>query len=815
MVKNYIKIAFRSLWNDKFHSLINIIGLAVGIACCILIYLFVKDEITFDKFHTKSDQIYRAWVFEDYGENEQFFNTVTPVIMASTLKENFPEIELFTHWGSFGEQVKRGASSFDERIVYTGDSFFEMFDFKMKDGLINNQFESDFDLIITESIARKYFGEANPIGQVLQIRISGEFKEFTVKAVYYDVPSNSSLQFNMLIPVVHMKDILSEGARTSWYSVNLENYFLLPKGVNPETLEAKIPAMLEQVFGDEYVEGEYTIGFQKITDIHLDQSFPIGMATVSDPQYSIILSAIALLILVVASINFMTLSIGKSLNRAKEVGVRKVVGAKRIQLVNQFLGEAIIISVLSLFIGVGLAFLNLQLFNDLAGKNLVLDLTATNILVISGLAIFIGLVSGSYPALIMSGFKPVKIIKGDLKIGSNKQSLRKAMVGFQFVLSIFLIGSTLVMRKQIQHLQEINLGFDKEQVMVVQMNASGQGGLRQAITRGFELTQQFKLKLENTSSINSIASATQTVGTGGWTNIGFTDNSNNYQTFDVVFVDPDYLPTMDIEIVAGRNFSKEIPSDARRSIMVNQAMVKTYGWDDPVGQRLPGKGFEDHEIIGVIKDFNYASLHSPVQPLVISMSRTLIFSGTENINIPGSIVPKLLVRVQPGKIPVAITEVESVWKEIMAGEEFNYSFVDQALASQYSQEENLGKIISISSILAIIIGSLGLLGLASLTLSNRAKEISLRKILGASQETILVMLSRDYFFLVIISMLIASPITYYFMENWLENFEYKIGLGVEIFLIAGGIAIMIALFTISYQAIKASFTNPVDALKYE
>lgn len=815
MVKNYIKIALRSILKDKFHSLISIIGLAVGLACCILIYLFVKDEITFDNFHTKSDRIYRSYVFEDYGPDEQFFNTVSPVILATTLKENFEEIESYIHWGRVGDEVKRGETSFNEVVYYTGNSFFEMFDFEIKDGVMNGKFESDYDLIITETIAEKYFGKNNPIGQTLEIRISGEFKDFTIKAVYYDVPSNSSLQFQFLISDVHLKDILSPRAMASWYSVSLENYFLLPETVDPKEIESKIPSMLKTVFGDRYKEGEYTVGFQKISDIHLNPEYPIGLVQVSDPQYSIILSAIALLILFVGSINFMTLSIGKSLNRAKEVGVRKVVGARKIQLVYQFLGEAIIVSLFSLVIGFVLAMVNLPLFNDLAGKNLSLDFTLYNFAAISGLAIFIGLVSGSYPALIISRFKPVKIIKGDIKLGSNKQLLRKIMVGFQFVLSVLLIGSTLAMKKQITHLQSMNLGFDKEQIMVVQMNASGRDGLRQAVDKGFELTEQFKTKLSGTSSIKSMAAATQSVGTGGWTNIGFTDVDDNYQTFDVQFADRDYLNTMDIQLLIGRNFSEDNPSDGRRSILVNEALVKAYGWSDPLGKKLPGKGFEDHEIIGIVKDFNYNSLHSPVQPLVISISRTLIFSGTENIGIPGNIVPKLLVKIKEKRIQEAIQDVSAVWKELMGGEEFSYTFIDQALANQYEQEENLGKIVSISSILAIIIACFGLLGLASLTLANRVKEISLRKILGASQQTILVMISKDYIFIVFLALIIASPITYFFVEKWLENFEYKINLGLELFLMAGALSIFIAMFTISYQAIKASIINPVDALKYE
>lgn len=813
MIRNYFKTALRNLWRNKVHTIINIFGLSVGITTCILILLFVKDELTFDQFHTNSDRIYRAWVFEDYGEDEQFFNSITPIILGPSVKENIGGIEHFSRFGFFNSLIRKEEDSFNERVNLATDSFFEIFDFKVLNGQIDGALTELNDVVITETIAKKYFGEVDPIGKRLQIKVADEFRDYYVKAVLEDVPSNSSIQFDLLISDLNNKLLYGERQRNSWTNVNVETYFLLEPGKSKEDVEANFPKMLQKEFGEEYVEGVYNIGLQPLTDIHLNTEIPAGMAPVSDPKYSWILSALAILILIVASINFMMLSVGKSINRAKEVGVRKVSGAKRTQLIYQFLGEAILVTLFALLVGILLSILNLPLFNELSGKELSLEPGLINVSAILGLTLLIGLISGSYPALVLSGFKPVSIFKGNVKVGKGKQRLRKSMVSFQFILSIFLIASTLVMKRQLDFMQEKNLGYNKEHVMVVQLNVPG-GRLSEVIDNGFDLSQQFKNSLSSVPSIQQVGVASHTMGTGGWTNVGFTDLQDNYKTFNVNFVDEDYIPSLNIQIIKGRNFS-EATSDKRRALIVNEAFVEFFGWDNPLGKKIPGKNFMDHEIIGVVKDFNYASLHNKVEPLALTMNPMVILSGIENIGIGTSPVPKLMVRINSGMIRKAIDQTKSVWEKIIPDEEFDFTFIDQTLAAQYRQEENLGKIVTIASILAVIIGSLGLLGLASLTIAGRLKEIGLRKVLGASEKNILMLLSKDYVYLVFISLLIASPFTYYFMNKWLQNFEYKIEIGPGIFLIAGGIALLIAIFTISFQSVKAAFTKPVETLKYE
>jgi len=396
--------------------------------------------------------------------------------------------------------------------------------------------------------------------------------------------------------------------------------------------------------------------------------------------------------------------------------------------------------------------------------------------------------------------------------------LRKILVGVQLVLSIFLISSTLLMRKQLSLLQNKNLGFNKEQLAVLQLNVPrvpGKNRLSQRVQAGFEKAEQFKPELSRFPGIAAICASSHDFGDGSWTNIGYTDDNGVYRNFNSNSIDDDYIPVMKMELVAGRNFSSENPSDMNRSIIVNEAFVKEYGWSDAIGKRIPGKGFSDHEIIGVVKDFNYSALYTKVEPLVMVMDPAIVLSGSENINFENSPIPKLLVRLSPGNMSATIDKIKVVWEKLTGGEEFVFNFVDERLAAQYRNDQNLGKIISIATLLAIVIGSLGLYGLASLAMQNRTKEISIRKVLGATEQSLLVLLSKEYILLVGISLILSVPVTWYLMNQWLQSFEYKVEIGFESFLVAGGISLLVALFTISYQTIKTASAQPAETLKYE
>lgn len=816
MLHNYLKIALRSLWRSKAHSLINILGLGLGVACCILIVLFVRDEWTFDRFHSKADRIYRVYAREDWGEKQQFFATQTPLPMGPALKENFPEVEKHVRINPVGSQIKVGDVQFNEQVIIGGQDFFEVFDFDIIIG-DRNALRSQSSVVITERMAKKYFGEANPIDKIISMQLGENFEDFSVKAVTENVPTNSSIQYDILISDLNLNKVFDERTITSaWFNISPETYVLLQEGADPKQIEAKFPSVFRTILGEEdFKQSKYAPGLQPITDIHLNTDYPVGIAPVSNQRYSLILAAIASLILIVACINFVTLSVGRSIKRGKEVGIRKVVGAQRGQLITQFVGEALIVTLVALMMGMAAAWLSLSTFNELSGKQLIFPLNGFLLFIMLSLLIVIGLIAGSYPAFVLSAFKPISILKGGLQAGSSKQQMRKWLVGVQLVLSIFLVSSTLIMSQQLDFLQNKNLGFNKEQLAVIKLNVPRGGRLAERVKLGFEKAELFKTEFSKIPDINSACASSHDFGNGSWTSVGYTDEKGVYRNFNVNSVDDDYISTLKMELVQGRNFSQEILSDGRRGVIVNEAFLKEYGWNDAIGKKIPGKNFLDHEIIGVVKDFNYASLYTKVQPLVMVQDPAIILSGVENISIDSSPLPKLIVRLQPGNMQTTIDQIKGVWDKIATGEEFTFDFVDQTLAAQYRSDQNLGKIVRIATMLAMLIGSLGLYALASLAMQNRTKEISIRKVMGATEQSLLMLLTKDYVFLIIISLALSVPITWYMMNRWLESFEYRVTIGWQVFVWAGALSLFIALVTISYQAVKTAWTRPAETLKYE
>lgn len=815
MIRHYTKVAFRSLWRNRMHTTINILGLGLGIVCCVLIALFVRNEWTFDTFHTKADRIYRVYAREDWGENQQFFNTITPFPMGPALKENFPEVESQVRFNFFGSQTKVKDKTFAEQVSVGGIDFFKVFDFEVADGNLTNVFDDNHAIVITERMAHKYFGDANPIGQAMALQIGEQLEDFVVKAVIKDIPTNSSIRFNLIISELNYTKLYNPRALNAWFNINPETYVLLSPGADPKQLEAKFPALFLSALGEEeFKNSHYQAGLQPLTSIHLDTSYPAGLAPVGNPSYVYILGAIAVLILVIACINFVTLSVGKSMKRAKEVGIRKVVGAARRQLVGQFIGEAVLVTVISMTIGLVASRLLLPLFNELAGKELEFTLDQFLVFVTISLLVVIGLLAGSYPALVLSGFRPIVILKGMSKSGS-RQTLRKVLVGVQLTLSIFLIASTLIMRNQLQFLQNKDLGYNKEQLAVIPLYVKPAGRFVDQIKTGFAVAEQFKSELARLPGIVSVAAASHDFGNGNWTNIGYTDDTKVYRTFFVNTVDDEYIKTLNMEMVQGRNFSDSIPSDKRRGVIINESMAKELGWTDAIGKKLPGKGFQDHEIIGVVKDFHYASLYARVGSLVLVEDLELIRSGSENINVDNSPIPKLIVRLAPGSMAQTVESIHEVWDRISIGGEFALNFADEALARQYRSDQNLGRVISVAALLAILIGSLGLYGLASLAMQNRIKEIGIRKVMGATQGSLLYLLTREYVVLIIVCLVISIPVTLYWMQSWLAVFQYKVSIGWLSFGIAGFISLFIAAFAIGFQTLKAAATDPAKTLKYE
>lgn len=492
MIRNYVKIALRSLVRNKFYAFINITGLGIGLACCLLISLYVKDEWTFDRFHTKSSSIYRAYVKEDYGENQQFFNTVTPFPLGPVLKENFEEVEHAVRINNLGTQVRADGEQFSESVTIADPSFFEVFDFPLIHGDKASALTDASHLIISQEAALKYFGEANVVGKTLQLQIGDTFEDFEVKGVATDPLANSSIRFSVLASSLIYPRLYNERTLNSgWFNVTPETYVLLSEGSDANALQEKFPPLFRSILGDEFQKSNYFVGLQPLTDIHLNPDFPTGNAPVSDPSYSYIMGGVAVLILFLASINFVTLSIGQTLRRAREVGVRKTVGAARRQLIGQFIGEAVLTTTLALLVAVALAGISIHLFNDLAGKSLTLKADLFTMSTAASLLILIGFLAGSYPAFVLSGFKPVAVLKGSVQ-GGNRQSFRKVLVSIQLILAVFLVSSALIMKGQLDFLQSKNLGFDKEQTVGIQMTVPGSGGLGKRVRSGFEKAELLK-----------------------------------------------------------------------------------------------------------------------------------------------------------------------------------------------------------------------------------------------------------------------------------------------------------------------------------
>lgn len=820
MLKNYFKIAFRNVRKNPVYSSINIFGLSVGIACCVLIFLFIQNEWSFDKFHRNSDRLFRAWVHEDYGNNEIYFNSVTPLILAPTLEENIPEVEGTARLYNFTNLIRQSGvnESFSETVTMVGTGFFSMFDFNLIRGEAQTVFDNPNSVVLTREMAHRLFGDTDPMQGMVSIQIGDTFRDFKVAGIAESPPENSSINFNILIPFTNSQLLFSENAHTSWFNVGPETYVVLQTGSDIEEIEKKLAAMMKNILGDQYSESNYTVGLQPITDIHLNPEIPQGIAEVSNPAYSYLLGAIALLILLIACVNFMTLSISRSTTRAKEVGIRKTIGAQRQHLMYQFWGESLLMTLLATAMGIILAELMLPYFNTLSGTELQLTVSPDTFLFLAGAAIFVSMVAGIYPALILSGFKPVEVLKGRLNLSGDNHLFRQAMVVFQFTLSIALIAGTLIINNQLNYVRSTDLGYQKEQVVVVEtdLRAGPDTPLMKVIEEGFTLKDRLVSQAGSNERIRGISMSTYTpVQAGGWFSADFKEQNGRRREFNFNIVDHDFLETYQINVVEGRGFTRKNPSDERRAIMVNQALVDDYGWEDPVGQRLLGPNFEDHEIIGVVENFHFESLHNPVQPLVLTINPMLAFSGINNISLSGSPNPKISFRISPENIAGTIALLQNSWSDVAPDTPFNYTFVDQAVDAQYRQEERLSQIAGFGSTLAIIIACLGLFGLASLMIVRRTKEIGVRKVLGASSSSILMLVNKEFTKLVVIAFFIAVPISWYGTQQWLQDFAYRVDPGIGIFLLSGLITLIVAWLTVSWQAIKATLINPVDSLRSE
>ncbi len=804
MLRNYLKVAIRNLLKHRGYTFINIAGLAIGMACCLLILLYVQDELSYDRYNEKADQIYRVTLHGRLAGNDIDVG-VTCAPMAGTLLNEYPEVLHATrlHKAFSTVLVSHGENRFNEDQVFFADSnYFDIFTLNLLRGIPNTALNEPNSVILTEETARKYFGDENPIGQTLRFNNTTDFK---VTAISENVPHNSHFHFDLLASFV----TLDQSRSTFWVNNNLHTYIVLQNNYPPSQLTAKFPGLIrkyvapqiQQVMGitfDQFLAGggEYAFSLQPLTDIHLYSHLENEIEPGSSAAYVTIFSLIAFFILLLACINFMNLATARSANRAKEVGIRKVVGSHQWQLVKQFLTESILLSVIAILFAVLLVEMFLPAFNNMAAKDIESSYLWNGFLLPGLLVItlFVGFLAGSYPAFFLAAFRPIEVLKGKFKAGMKSSLLRSSLVVFQFAVSIMLLIGTFVVNNQLHYIRNKQLGFNNEHVLIIQ----------RAQALGDQI-DSFESEIKQNPAVIVTGNANHLPGKDWNINAYQPENTSVKEgyllaTFNVGY---DFIETLGIEIDAGRSFSRDFSTD-NTAYIINKAAVKKFGWKDAVGKTIvepDPKGPIKGQVVGVMKDFNYESLHTEIRPALFNLN-----TGTARF---------LVVKIRGEDINNTLSYLEQKWVERAPEQPFEYSFLDDDFDKLYRADQRVGKIIATFTILGIFIACLGLFGLASFSAEQRTKEIGVRKTLGASVPHVVVLLSKEFTKLVAIAFLVASPLAYFAMNEWLQSFVYRINIGAVSFILSGAIALVIAYLTVSYQSIKAAVANPVKALRYE
>ena len=801
MIKSYLKIAYRNLVRHKIYSLINISGLAIGIAFCILTFLFVHHEWTYDAFHENADRIYRVYrdtgVYRDFGSGP---SGTTPDALGPALEEAFPEVRsVRIGWGA--SSIMQGDRSFQGIFRFVDPAILEVFTFPLLKGDPTRVLEDPYSVVITEAAARKYFGDEDPLGKVLSVEIGipaveipgrpPVVRDFVVTGIAESVPKNSSIRFDFLAPFE------ARGELRGWSMSYLETYVLLPEHRRAADLEERFPELLKVWLGE---KRDARMGLQPLLEVHLNPGTR-GPKPVSNPAYSYILLGIALLVLVIACVNFMTLAVGRSFARAREVGMRKVVGASRTQLMVQFLGESVLLSAMALVAGVALTELLLPAFNSLAGQDLAMadQADGVDLVFLFGLALAVGLAAGSYPAFVLSGFQPVAVLRRRLSFGGSGL-FGRALVVFQLALSVFLVVSALLMARQLTFLRTKPLGFESDHVLRI--------GILDLWKRDSKLPQVYWNELLRHHAVLGVTETWHMLSNRSRSMFSI-EHEGNEMRVDYIDVDYDFLKTMGISLLEGADFDTR-NADSRASIIVNEALVRRLGWEAPVAGRVLRVNKRDITVIGVVQNFHFRSLHHRIGPVVLKLSPRAL-----GLRVNSRSLGWLLIRVRPENIPGTLAFLEEKWQEVAPDLPFQYSFLDEEVDRQYRKEERWNRIVQYSALFAVFIACLGAFGLTALAVARRTKEIGIRKALGATVPNILSLLSREFLVLVAVASVIAWPAAYYVIDRWLQDFAYRIDPGVGTFVLGGVLTLAIVLLTVGSQAIRAARANPVDALRYE
>lgn len=790
MFKNELKIALRNLLRHKGYSFINVVGLAIGMACCILILLWVRDELSYDAFHPESDRIYRVVQEQRFsGSAQQVAVVAAPV--APALAHDFPEVEIAvrvrprTHLVSFGEK-----KFFGERIAYADSNVFRLFAFPLLRGNPETALATPRSVVITESMAKKYFGAEDPVGKVL--RFDNRY-DYAVTGVMQDIPFNSHIRADALATFTVFND---EPWINNWGVNLLWTYIRLKSGASPQTSNEKLPEFTKKYRGEETL-ANISYYLQPLRDIHLRSHMVAEMSANGDIAYIYIFSAVGVFVLLIAAINYMNLATARAAQRMKEVGVRKVLGAHRLQLLKQFLGESLLLAFFALLCALVMVELLLPAFNDFAGKTLALSYRTDALIVTTllGVGVLVGVLAGSYPAFFLSAFQPAAVLKGILKSGQRAARFRRVLVVSQFSIAIILLVGAIVVFQQLSFVKAQHLGFNKEHLLGINVRDRALSGK----------TEMVKAELSKIPSVVSATASSNFIGAFlGQSTFQPEGDDQSEWLMSELYVDADFTETMEMQVVAGRDFSRAIAGDSTTGFIVNEAAVKAMGLQTPeaaLNVRLRRGDSRTGPILGVVKDFNFTSLHREIEPLVM-------------IYDPEHVLP-ITLRIRPEEVAGTLAALEQTWNRLSPAWPFEYAFMDESLDALYRADEKVGQIFGAFAAIAIAIACLGLLGLAAFTVERRTKEIGIRKVLGASTSGVIALLSKEFLQLVLLANLIAWPAAYFAAKRWLEEFAYRVDLGLTAFLLAAVTALVIAFVTVSLQALKAAMTKPVEALRYE
>ncbi|QEC44988.1 ABC transporter permease [Pseudobacter ginsenosidimutans] len=796
MFRNLLKTAFRNLWRHKAFSFINIMGLTIGMTACFLIFLFVKFELSYENFHPKADRIYK--IAADIKTPTEVIHAGGPSFaVPPNLKTEFPEVEEFARVLNTPMIVRYGEIKFKEDNILVVDSAaFRIFGWQLLKGDPNTALAAPFSAVLTETAAKKYFGNEDPMGKTLLL--GDQARPNIVTGVMKDLPENTQINSPMIFSMSSLTAELNPNLDKQWGNYGADAYILLKTGTTGADLEKKLPDFLKRMNGEEMDKWKMwvTLFLKPVRDVYLYSDRNDGKSGKINNVY--IFSIVAIFILVIACINFVNLTTARSTERAKEVGIRKVAGAGKYQLIRQFIGESLIISLIAFGLALLLTMLLLPMFNNLAGKTISTGVFSNwqypAWLFVASVGI--GLLAGFYPALVLARFRPIVVLKGRFATGTKGILLRKGLVVAQFTISIALIIATLVVYFQTSYMRNQDLGFKKDQMLVIRTEAT-------------KTQKTFKEEIRKIPGVKSVSLGSSVPGNGwngAYSEIENTSGEYQVANLNLIFVDFDYMPQLEIQMVAGRQFSRDFLTDTTKAMVINESAVKMFGYSDPkqaIGKKYKQWGSEG-QIIGVMKDFNYNGLQEEIKPLTLRMAE----SGNGGYD-------HLTVNVAGGQIPVTIAAIKKKWKEMVPNLPFSYTFIDEIFDHKYRDEQRFGELFLNFAALAILISCLGLLGLTAYSTMQRTKEIGIRKVMGASVSNILHLLSKEFIWLAGISFVVSAPLAWFFMHKWLQNFAYRINITWSVFAIAGTAALLIGLFTISFQAVKAAIANPVKALRTE